>query len=114
VRAARLKVIKADILDHLDEPSLAVGAVAARGGVTTRYVQLLFEEQGTTFTEFVLEQRLARIHRYLSEPRFAGLTITDVAFMCGFGDLSYFYRAFRRRYGATPSDVRQSIQQELP
>jgi methylphosphotriester-DNA--protein-cysteine methyltransferase len=24
----------------------------------------------------------------------------------GFGDLSYFNRAFRRRYGASPSDVR--------
>ncbi|RVC16943.1 AraC family transcriptional regulator, partial [Mesorhizobium sp. M7A.F.Ca.AU.002.02.1.1] len=24
----------------------------------------------------------------------------------GFNDLSYFNRAFRRRYGATPSDVR--------
>jgi len=32
--------------------------------------------------------------------------ITAVAYDVGFGDLSYFYRVFRRRFGATPSDIR--------
>ena len=32
--------------------------------------------------------------------------ISSVAFDCGFGDVSYFNRAFRRRYGMAPSDVR--------
>lgn len=36
----------------------------------------------------------------------AGRSI-DLAFWVGFGDLSYFNRAFRRRYGATPSDIRR-------
>jgi AraC-like DNA-binding protein len=31
-----------------------------------------------------------------------------VAYEAGFGDLSYFNRTFRRRYGATPSDVREA------
>jgi len=42
----------------------------------------------------------------LSDPRFLNLTITWIAFDVGFGNLSYFNRLFRRRYGATPSDVR--------
>ncbi|MFC4844519.1 helix-turn-helix domain-containing protein [Bradyrhizobium sp. GCM10023182] len=29
-----------------------------------------------------------------------------IAFECGYGDLSYFNRSFRQRYGATPSDIR--------
>jgi AraC-like DNA-binding protein len=33
-------------------------------------------------------------------------SITAIAFDAGFGDLSYFNRTFRRRYGATPSDIR--------
>ena len=32
-----------------------------------------------------------------------------MAFECGFGDLSYFNRAFRRRYHATPTDVREAV-----
>jgi AraC-like DNA-binding protein len=32
--------------------------------------------------------------------------VSSIALDAGFGDISYFNRAFRRRYGATPSDVR--------
>jgi AraC-like DNA-binding protein len=37
--------------------------------------------------------------------------ISDIAFACGFGDLSYFNRVFRRQYGATPSRVRAAARQ---
>ena len=42
----------------------------------------------------------------LIDPRYADRGISAVAYEAGFGDLSYFNRTFRRRYGATPSDVR--------
>jgi AraC-like DNA-binding protein len=45
----------------------------------------------------------------LCDPRLAARSISSVAFEVGFGDLSYFNRAFRRRYGATPSEVRRSM-----
>ncbi|WP_094194055.1 helix-turn-helix transcriptional regulator [Bradyrhizobium viridifuturi] len=61
---------------------------------------------GTTFSEFVLDQRLARAHGLLVDPRRTGRSISTIAFEAGFGDLSYFNRAFRRRYNATPSDIR--------
>jgi AraC-like DNA-binding protein len=32
--------------------------------------------------------------------------IADISFEVGFKDLSYFNRTFRRKYGATPSDMR--------
>jgi len=35
-----------------------------------------------------------------------GQSISSIAYDVGFGDLSYFNRAFRRRYDATPSDIR--------
>jgi AraC-like DNA-binding protein len=56
----------------------------------------------------VLGKRLSRAHRILSDPRFADHNISSVAFDVGFGDLSYFNRTFRRRYAATPSDIKQS------
>jgi AraC-like DNA-binding protein len=34
--------------------------------------------------------------------------IADIAAEAGFTDLSYFNRAFRRRYGETPSDLRET------
>jgi AraC-like DNA-binding protein len=32
--------------------------------------------------------------------------ISDIAFACGFNDLSYFNRCFRRRFGLTPTAAR--------
>jgi AraC-like DNA-binding protein len=106
VRAARLAAMKTDILANLTDPNLSVASVAARHRVTPRYVHLLFEAEGKTFSEYVVGQRLTRAHHMLSDPRFDGETISAIALMVGFGDLSYFNRTFRRRFGASPSDVR--------
>ncbi len=114
VRAARLKALKADILENLGSQDLSVGAVALRQRITPRYVHLLFEGEGVTFSEFVLGQRLRRAHRMLLDPRFSGVSITDIAYAAGFGDLSYFNRAFRRQFGTTPSDLRCGIHQDKP
>jgi AraC-like DNA-binding protein len=111
-RAARLSAIKTDIRAGMGQTNLSLEAIARHQGISPRYVRKLFELEGTTFTEFVLDQRLARAHRMLIDRQFAYRTIGAIAFEAGFGDLSYFNRAFRRRYGATPSDVRAAAQRE--
>ena len=95
-----------DILDNLSDPNLSVSVVAARQRVTPRYVHMLFEGEGATFSEYVVGERLMRARRMLSDPRFAGRAIGTIALTVGFSDLSYFNRTFRRRFGMTPSDVR--------
>lgn len=103
IRAARLKAIKNDFAAH---PSMNLAALAARQGVTPRYVQKLFEEDGTTFTVYALEQRLERARRLLADPNNATAAIAALAYEAGFGDLSNFNRAFKSRFGLTPSDLR--------
>jgi AraC-like DNA-binding protein len=105
-RAARLHAIKTEILNSLGRHELSLAGLAARHGVTPRHVQTLFESDGSTFSRFLLDQRLARAHHMLSNPLLAEQTISRIAYEVGFGDLSHFNRAFRRRYGETPSDVR--------
>jgi len=104
--AARLHAMKADILQHLDRQDLTLAAIAQRHRMTPRHARRLFERDGTSFSDFVLDHRLARAHRMLSDPRQAQRSIASLVFDCGFGDVSYFNRSFRRRYGATPSDIR--------
>lgn len=106
VRAARLLAVKADVLAHLARPGLTVDAIAARHGISPRYIRDLFGGDHTTFTDFVREQRLRRAYVMLTAPAAAALPIGDIAYKCGFGDLSHFNHSFRRRFGATPSDVR--------
>ena len=106
LRAARLDAIKQDIAGSLGQAALSVATLASRHGCTPRSVQRLFETEGTTFTEYVLAQRLAQAHRMLNDPRRDGDKVSAIAYDCGFGDVSYFNRMFRRQFGAVPSDVR--------
>jgi AraC-like DNA-binding protein len=106
LRTARLREIKSYIATNLLRDGLSVGEIAIRQRVSPRYIQMLFEDEGTTFTEFVLGARLDRAHRMLVDPRLADRTISAIAFAAGFGDLSYFNRTFRLRFGGTPSDIR--------
>jgi len=106
VRAARLQAIKADVASHFSDVDLSVVAVAARHSVTPRYVHKLFETEGETFSEYVLARRLEFAHRLLADRRLAERSVTSIALDAGFSDVSYFNRAFRRRYDATPTNVR--------
>jgi len=54
------------------------------------------------------QSRKQKAYRMLRDARFSDRSITSIAFDCGFGDHSYFNRSFRRRFGATPSDIRHS------
>ncbi len=106
IRAARLRAIKDDIEAHLVHGDLSPDAVAKRQKVSDSYIRKLFAGEGTSFSQFVLGRRLERARRMLTEARWAERSITSIAFDSGFGDLSYFYRTFKRACGATPSDVR--------
>ena len=106
LRAARLRAVKTQIMAQLAGPGLTPAAVAASQQISESYMRKLFESEGTSFSDFVLEQRLERVRRLLADPNLVDRTIASLAFSAGFGDLSYFNKAFRRRFSATPSEVR--------
>jgi len=108
VRAARLQAAKSYIAAHSDEHGLSIQRVAAHLGVTVRYLQRLFERDGTTFSAFLLDRRLADAHRMLCEADFDRFPVGAIAYDAGFGDLSYFNRCFRKLYGLTPRDIRET------
>lgn len=111
VRAARLRKIKDDLLAHIAE-DLSLDAMAARHGVSPRYIRMLFEGDGTSVTEFVREERLQRARSILLNPRFGARRIGEIAYEVGFNDLSYFNRSFRRRFGHSPSQIRETGRSE--
>lgn len=112
LRAARLQAIKQFVADNLGQPWLTVGVVAVRHGITPRSVQRLFETEGSTFSEYVLGQRLEFACQMLADPSHVNRTVVALALEAGFGDLSYFNRCFRRRYGAPPSWFRPDVARE--
>ena len=99
---------KSIISNRLSDSDLSAGLVAAELGITPRYLQKVFELTGSTCSQHILEQRLLCSYRALTGPMRHRLSITHVALNAGFNDLSYFNRSFRKRFGTTPSAVRDS------
>jgi AraC-like DNA-binding protein len=106
IRAARLRAIKADILNLLTDDRLSLDSIARRHEISVSYLRQLFADEETTFSDYVLNERLALAHQMLGSSGLHERSIGVIALDCGFGDISYFNRRFRRRYGATPSDIR--------
>jgi AraC-like DNA-binding protein len=106
LQVARLNTAKAYIRENSNRHDLSVGIVAAQVGVTRRVLQRLFEQDGSTFTEFLLVQRLERARGMLSRPDCYRRSIGQIGYDVGFNDLSYFHRAFKRHYGVTPLELK--------
>ena len=108
IQAARMAAIRSDILANLSQVRLSARSVGERQGVSERYVYLLFEQNGLSFSRFVTTQRLERAMTMLLDPACAAMRISDIAYAVGFGDLTTFNRAFRQRYGDTPRAIRRA------
>jgi AraC-like DNA-binding protein len=104
--SAQLDLIRADVLRDLGNPALVLANLVRRHGLSERQAQRLFERSGNTFTEFVLEQRLLLARKLVTDPAHRHRKISDIAHMSGFSDLSYFNRAFRKRFGVSPTEIR--------
>lgn len=103
LQAALIQAIQDDITAHFATPTLAAGAVAERLGISVADIHFLLHETGRSFSEHLLEHRLRQAWALLFNPnRYAG-RVAQVAYACGFSDLAYFNRTFRRRYRMTPA-----------
>jgi AraC-like DNA-binding protein len=106
LRGARLQIVLAEIKRCYDDPEFSPESLARKLNLSTRSLQDLLAQSGQTFTERVLETRLQAAREMLADSKYAGLKVIDIAHACGFSDISYFNRSFRRRFGDTPGAFR--------
>ncbi|AWN45491.1 AraC family transcriptional regulator [Methylobacterium terrae] len=99
---------KAYVEAHLGDPTLDPPQLAAALGVSLRHLQQLFHERGQPIADWLWQRRLEAAARRLSDPGHAHLSIGALAYGCGFVSQAHFARRFKDRYGATPSEYRQT------
>lgn len=71
-----------------------------------RFSRVFKEEVGITFQEYLVRFRLEEACRLMANP---SASVTDVAYTVGFNSPSYFSRAFRQVFDASPSEYRKKI-----
>jgi len=103
--------IKMHILTNLKDYELTLGAIAEAHGITIRYLHMLFEEEQSSISSWIKNQRLENCYRDLEQAKLTGKSITDIALDWGFNDLSYFSRSFKKRFSQSPRAILNNLNQ---
>lgn len=75
------------------------------------YIRAFKQLYNMTPKQYILECRLRNACNYLITTDY---TILKISILCGFDDLSYFYRAFKKIYGMTPNTFKcRQIQKSM-
>lgn len=106
-RNALLFRIKDYIHKRLTDADLSLTCVSKQFGISARYVNILFQQEQTSFGRYLLNARLLHCARDLREPALAGARISEIAYRWGFNDIAHFSRVFKMRYEMSARDYRR-------
>jgi len=107
--ALRSDVIRTRLREYIErnlhDPGLSLPSIAAALNCSTRYLHKVFAETDATIAQYILNRRLEKCAAALTLVE-AQTSIAELAYSWGFKSLSYFSKAFSRRYGMSPSEHR--------
>lgn len=91
--------------EHHTDPDFNIDLLAAKLNMSQRTVQRKIKALvNLTPVQLIAEYRLNEVEALLRKTR---VNVTEIAYQLGFGDLSHFYRIFKRKYGMSPSQYRE-------
>jgi AraC family transcriptional regulator, positive regulator of tynA and feaB len=105
-RTTTLLRLKAIIEAKLHDPTLKPTLAAAAAGISVRYANALLAQEGTSLERFIMRRRLQRCRQALEDPAQTHRPVGDIAYACGFSDVSHFARRFKTQFGCSPSECR--------
>ncbi|MDK2776635.1 MAG: helix-turn-helix domain-containing protein [Pseudomonadota bacterium] len=108
-----LALVQRLVSEHLQDEELSVDWLVARSGFSRRYLFKLFSDQPETLSQCIFRLRLEHAYRQLTDPHQLSRPVNHIALDAGFRTQAHFSRLFSRRFHATPSRVRQCLQQTL-
>ncbi len=105
-RTTTLLRLKSIIEARLHDPELKPAVAAAATGISVRYANALLAHEGTSLERFIMHRRLQHCRQALEDPAQVGRTVGDIAYSCGFSDLSHFTRRYKAQFGCSPGESR--------
>lgn len=107
LRTLTLNRIQHYIISNLADPALNPQTIAGGNGITPRYLHHLFEDVGTSVSNWIKTRRLERCRDDIHCSQATGRSITEVAYAWGFNNPSHFSKAFKKQFGLSPRDYRR-------
>lgn len=106
-KRALLVRIHAFIQEHLGDPELSPGVIAAAHHVSIRTLHTLFNGRDETVAGWIRQRRLEATRRELSDPGRDARPVAAIAARWGFSSHSRFTQAFKAAYGMPPQAYRR-------
>lgn len=102
----KIKVILSYIADHFQN-EITIEEIANHCYYSKSYFMKFFKEiMGVSFIQYLNDYRLDVAAKLLSS---TSDSISGIAMDTGFGNLSYFNRCFKKKYGITPGKFRKTF-----
>lgn len=105
-------VIK-EIISYIDfhySEDLNLNFFSSKFNITKTYLSNLFKkETGSTLTDFIHQVRMRKAITLINS---SSIPITAIATACGYNDINYFIRMFKRNYGLSPKQYQKMIAQK--
>lgn len=90
------------------DSQVSLSDIASAAGISPKYLCTFFKDMtGQTPFEYLNVYRIERAARKLIN---SDLPITQIAFSCGFNDLSYFIKTFKKVKNVTPRNFRKKME----
>lgn len=102
--ASFLQRVRSALAAEIARGEPALSALAARLRMSPRSLQRRLRQEGSSLSAVLDDLRAELAARYLRESR---ESISEVAFLLGFSEVSTFHRAFKRWTGVTPAAYRR-------
>lgn len=94
---------------HLRDPDLSVSTVAQELHVSTRYLQTIFADEGTTVRDWIRQRRLEHCRSELMDTGLRSRPVSAIAARWGYHDASSFSRSFKSAFGDSPTEYRRRV-----
>ncbi len=98
--------IKQFVITHLNDPDLSIPTVSKALGISTAHIHRVFLTETLTFSAWMWDRRLLAARIALKNHANSHRSISELAYDCGFNNMSHFSKVFRLKFGMTPHDWR--------
>lgn len=99
----KLKKILSFLRENYDKP-ITLETISDTAKISPKYLGSFFKSMtGKTPIEYLIEYRIEKAAHKLM---YTDMQVTDIAYLCGFSDLSYFIKTFKKLKGISPGKFR--------
>ena len=110
INTERLKKILSYTAEHFSERITIEEAASICSVSPSRFMSIFRSQTGMSYIQYLNDYRLEASAELLSSGNFS---VTEAAIKNGFENISYFIRAFRKKFGCTPLEYRKAAKSKI-